>query len=375
MRQSMLNDAVQKAKRGSELLRQIAGYESLSLTGRRAHEAVDAAAAFPDSDGGAREAVELLQTVRVSIEVAKTHSQPEQVERSLAAIVSSPPHLWTPQRRRAVAALLYDLPDQLRFPAYIHGRLRGDLLLTASHGHEAPAEAKEFVEASFRDLRTQIDEARSGRNRQLVDGALARDPVLANPLELRALWREMAAGTVTSVPDAWQPMFGKLQSASIHSLTDEGLAHLTAASLDEASARGHLARIAAADSPSRYEKLQWLYATRSHPKLLLNDDALLTLELHIGFYPQVQTSLKATRAQLEVVRDEARVFASEDTRISQVAADVVANAERNIQRIDGKGSGGYENFPDYGELGQLISDMKLLRSLAAPDKPKRSVTW
>jgi hypothetical protein len=67
-----------------------------------------------------------------------------------------------------------------------------------------------------------------------------------------------------------------------------------------------------------------------------------------------------------------------------LATEIDATSEHNIARImeskapTESGEVGYMNFPDYGELGEMIGNIRLLDSLTgdpAPSKHMKAVTW
>jgi hypothetical protein len=66
--------------------------------------------------------------------------------------------------------------------------------------------------------------------------------------------------------------------------------------------------------------------------------------------------------------------------LAKSAADIAA---LNIKRIDGEINDGYEDFPDYGEIGEAISTARMITAMSmdVPTKTKGAaksstlVTW
>jgi hypothetical protein len=133
----------------------------------------------------------------------------------------------------------------------------------------------------------------------------------------------------------------------------------------------------------KFAMRKWLALERDHTSSI-GKGALAqlgtVLDSHIAHEGGDGRQLGITVDLLEHIKHSAREAAREgDSTAQSIAQKIVRTVNRNLQRIDGTKSDGYANFPDYGELGQLSADARVLASLVSPQPaaPVRTnaVSW
>jgi hypothetical protein len=128
----------------------------------------------------------------------------------------------------------------------------------------------------------------------------------------------------------------------------------------------------------------WKAASQIDPELTL-DSPLRTLDLHVRLGANEGLVLPAIRHQLERVRTSTSSLSglADDATQRDLADRIIALATRNVDRIDRRlvetsdGQTGYLNFPDYGEIAELIADSRLLSALRGEARAQApgSVSW
>jgi hypothetical protein len=89
------------------------------------------------------------------------------------------------------------------------------------------------------------------------------------------------------------------------------------------------------------------------------------LEKHVVDLGHDGHGLEQTQAMLLHMRKLSGSIArtEADPLVKSVARSVVRIATRNIKRLDGRIQDGYNRFPDYGELGEAATSLRLLATL------------
>jgi hypothetical protein len=109
-----------------------------------------------------------------------------------------------------------------------------------------------------------------------------------------------------------------------------------------------------------------------------------TLRAHIAMAGGNSQINEALRVQLARARDEAITLSRklpDDPFVSDLQQSIATLVERNIARLDGRHRptgdepNGYLNFPDYGEISQLASELDMLHGLAPVRPEGASVSW
>jgi hypothetical protein len=134
-----------------------------------------------------------------------------------------------------------------------------------------------------------------------------------------------------------------------------------------------------------WDRLLWIQLSRTapaaHPQTL--EQSIASLEQYAAFAGASESALPAIATFLKVIERETRTIGA-DVSAPQMAHDIANNvaelANKNIRRIDGEkiptdtGEEGYEHFPDYGEIGELIAGARMLEGTEPPSE-KSVVTW
>jgi hypothetical protein len=144
---------------------------------------------------------------------------------------------------------------------------------------------------------------------------------------------------------------------------------------DDAYADRQLAQVAATPSAQRDDEITKTIAA-VRPDAQLDGDAVKTIECWVHTAGPEEYSLNPIRHQLTVL--DAELAAHGDDPIAREAREGIAH---NIARIDAAyvvrdgEPEGYSNFPDFGELSEVLADVKLLRAMSQPNAPQRQVSW
>jgi hypothetical protein len=121
----------------------------------------------------------------------------------------------------------------------------------------------------------------------------------------------------------------------------------------------------------------------SVPEVVIGSSVEDTVEATIRTSGEIAESQPATRFNLGRLADDAEEIANaqpENPMVGTLATTIRELVERNIRRIDGEkietsdGNKGYDRFPDYGEIGELLSASRLLKSLGS-EANDRVITW
>jgi hypothetical protein len=145
---------------------------------------------------------------------------------------------------------------------------------------------------------------------------------------------------------------------------------------DEATASARLTEIVRL-SQSRTDQYLARLILHKYPAASIANDPLATLEYLISVGGQARKSLPAIERHLNTIWTEHLALSrSADPTVADLAKSVVRLAEINTSRIRNVGpSDGYENFPDYGELGELITAAKMLSALTDTAGSGSKVSW
>jgi hypothetical protein len=287
---------------------------------------------------------------------------------------------------REVIALVHDLPEGVRFrPSGLHAQNRRFFESIASEGW-APDDGNNGIDrdlAAFdiKVLQQRLSHASRAAVANWMREIMSKHPSQVSLDDLRSM--KMLTSRVTekvSVPieeiDVPTARVWSRYSKWAHHNSRPG-------TLDSHRLVGFQTLSAIGDVDSATAALRSLdnEIARSavalvYPDVRLDGDAVATLEHWMNVGGGKYWSLEAMRSNLYELAATAHTFVTDRQPATYgLAQEVTRMVHRNIERIDGKRRDGYMKFPDYGELGDLIANVRLLRALHAPPESAASVSW
>jgi hypothetical protein len=220
-----------------------------------------------------------------------------------------------------------------------------------------------------------------------VKEILSSDPVLATPSyewELNALTWQLPKSTVVDpkvvselAPRKWKTIINTLGNAG---LRDDVFANVIARSVattprDATKVLKHIE-----SAPASRWNTMLRRAIEAHHANVVGGETIEGRTKALGSLASLGNDaivVPAITTHLQWIRRYVDESPAPTDRLSQsLRSNTLELIDRNLLRIAGKlkGDKGYENFPDYGEVGEVISNVSILESISTPSGTK-VVTW
>jgi hypothetical protein len=383
----MLLEAAEQAWSGARLLPANGEFVLLSAQIARARLAARVAAHRSLSTEHVRDVRLSFEAAVESVQHAATPRTRAQVEDRLRELLSPPLAQLTSAQLREIRSLIAHVPSESRplLRSIDKSKEMGDGLHFWTNGLEAHDFTSKF---ELLRLRNELQGITADSMRSALVAAMQRHPYDATPDDIReihALMRPLPISTrlpreelVDLAPHAWKTIVVELAGRVDTEISDALYSRVLARSITSIKdATAFLTRIAR--QPTDRWQLQRVRAVLQHfPAATVAGDPATALKLAIaagsedgGFLDAIATQIRDIDRQLTHLQVDHPEWADTTTQLRGIARD-------NLDRIDGHRSDGYLNFPDYGELGDLISGSRLVKSLATGDAPstgKSSISW
>jgi hypothetical protein len=383
---TLLASAAEQARAGLELVGTVPDSARLYKQVKRVSDGAEALLKInrPSIDSPSNRAV--YDAALTSLDVSARRQTAQDVQARLVSLLETSEDELQTHDLWELRSLLHDVPIDIR--PRLHSTGGGySVMRDGVHLWESGLDGTQgSVKLELARVRNELAFRSTAAVRQAIDEALAIDPATATVEQYRHLHallihvplehRPQLDDVVAAAPDRWKAVVADLGKQGLAASYSSRYANIIFRNLahDLETANRYLESLAQ-QPPGLWTNLRVWEVVQRFPDARIRDNAVDTLDWLISSVGGLPEALPAIRSQLQAI-DEELVVAGQNPELAGLVAGARQQVQENFDRLAGELNDGYGHFPDYGGLGELISDVRIIRSLQAPEAAtKRAVSW